>query len=163
MSVITELPEQKQAYVRNRSKGLNKRQAALKAGYALNTARIATSAIETPDVKAVFRAIVDRAAGMDAVARTLVEGLHATETRLASFEGKFTDERVVPDYATRAKYAQMISEYAGYVSPHESQSTNLHILAALPSIATAPIDVSVKSGPRDVEIPRDVEPAKGAV
>ena len=132
MSVIAELSEQRQAYVKNRVKGMNKRQAALKAGYAVNTARVASSSVETPDVKAVFQDVIARAAGMDGLARTLVEGLHATKTELASFEGKFTDERTVPDYKTRTRYLEIAAEWAGYVVREDNSKSSLHVLALVP-------------------------------
>jgi hypothetical protein len=46
----------------------------------------------------------------DALLAHAKQGLTATETKLASFEGKFTDEREVADNVTRHKYWQDVAK-----------------------------------------------------
>jgi hypothetical protein len=151
MPSINQLTERKQKYVRARSQGLSQKRAALRAGYSERVAANAARNVETDDVKAVFAEIVARAASMDAVADTLVAGLKATETKLAMFEGKFTDERTLPDYGKRLAYAEVIAEYAGYVSKDAAPAQHLHMLTMMPgpaqasdAIPTPPIDIESK-------------------
>jgi hypothetical protein len=127
------LPARKRAYAKNRAKGMNMTQAALAAGYAHSTAKTASTHIETPDVKAVFRSLMQAALPPKSLVAVVQEGLMAVDTRLASVDGKFTDERKVPDYATRLKYLQAAAEYAGYVSTEEKQQSSVHVLAMLQS------------------------------
>lgn len=88
--------------------------------------------INTKSLCAVGRKVLDRIAptlpetltamGLDddLVARKTLEGLSATRTALASFEGKFTDERILDDYPTRAKYLELLGRLKGaFVDRHE--------------------------------------------
>ena len=43
----------------------------------------------------------------------LIEGANCDKVELASFRGKFCDERVLPDYAIRNKYLDMIHRVKG--------------------------------------------------
>lgn len=68
-----------------------------------------------------FNELLD-AMGLDdaTLARKTGEGLEATRTHLASYEGKFTDEREVPDYSTRAKYVELLGRLKGkFIDKHE--------------------------------------------
>ena len=54
------------------------------------------------------------------LAKKTLEGLEAKKTMLASFEGKFTDERVLDDHPTRAKYIELLGRMKGaFVDKHE--------------------------------------------
>jgi len=124
MASLNTLVPKKRAYVKARVAGATQHQAALKAGYSAKTARCGIhSAIETDDVKAVLQSIIQSAIPAQKLASVLAAGLDATTTQLCSHEGKFTDERTLPDYARRLSYAQVAAEYAGYVA-HDQPVTN---------------------------------------
>ena len=87
---------------------------------------------DTKSLCAVGRKMLDRIAptlpetltamGLDdaLVARKTLEGLDATRTQLASFEGRFTDERTFQDYPTRAKYLELLGRFKGaFIDKHE--------------------------------------------
>jgi hypothetical protein len=148
---LQELSKNKQVYVKARVAGKNKYQAAREAGYSHGTSRLAGEVIETADVRAVFRQLVSRAAPMTHLAKRLAEGLDATETRLATCEGKFTDERKVADYAQRRAYAQLVAEYAGYV---EKDAQTLAISSLSLSVALpAGSEVINSPGPEVINLP----------
>lgn len=166
MTTITELPERKQKYVRARVKGKSKRQAAKLAGYSPLVAKAAGTRVETADVREVFQGIVQRAVNMDTLAKVLVAGLHATQTKLAQVDGHFSDERELPDYGERRAYAELCAEYAGYVTKDVDQSgkqtsVNIGTQYVLNGSATAPatptqvIDVQSSATSAD-----NIEPSK---
>jgi phage terminase small subunit len=56
----------------------------------------------------------------EVVARKLMEGLEADRLYLASYEGKFLDERKAPDVSTRLKAVELIGRIRGhFVDRHE--------------------------------------------
>ena len=56
----------------------------------------------------------------EVIARKLKEGLEAERLYLASYEGKFTDERTAPDVPTRLKATELLGKLRGYfVDRHE--------------------------------------------
>jgi hypothetical protein len=56
----------------------------------------------------------------EVVARKLMEGLEADRLYLASYEGKFLEERKVPDVSTRLKAVELIGRIRGhFVDRHE--------------------------------------------
>lgn len=70
-----------------------------------------------PSLPEVFDAM-----GLDdsLMAQKTLEGLQATRTQLASFEGKFTDSKVLDDYPTRAKYLELLGRFKGkFIDKHE--------------------------------------------
>ncbi len=77
-------------------------QLALDAGYAPSTAKKACRIINTKS----FQVLAHQQLPDTLILRKHREGLNATETRLASFEGEFTDERKLPDYRTRWQYIE---------------------------------------------------------
>ena len=135
---LNALPERKREYVKNLAKGMDKRSAALSAGYSKSTARCPGDRIENEDVREVMRSLVHAAIPPKQIVETLRAGLEATETRLASFEGKFTDERKVPDYGKRLAYAEVAAEYGGYVMKEQPVAQHLHLLAMMPDPQPSP-------------------------
>lgn len=61
----------------------------------------------------------------------LKEGLRAEETKLATFEGKFTDERRVPDFRARARFQELTHRLRGDM-PREDVQNNSVILLQIP-------------------------------
>ena len=49
------------------------------------------------------------------LAQTTYEGLHAKKTVLASYEGKFLDERELVDHLVRHKFTELASKLMGYL------------------------------------------------
>lgn len=47
------------------------------------------------------------------IIKAVLEGLGAKELKMATFQGKITDTKNVPDYATRAKYIDIIARLKG--------------------------------------------------
>ena len=54
------------------------------------------------------------------LAEKTLEGLNADRVQLASFEGKFLDEKHFKDYPTRAKYLELLGRMKGvFIDRHE--------------------------------------------
>jgi hypothetical protein len=73
----------------------------------------------------------------ESLAAHAAEGLRANETKLASWEGRFTDERQVPDHSARYRYFEATSKMLGMFPQEESQPTGQLILV-LPSAVLTP-------------------------
>jgi hypothetical protein len=74
-----------------------------------------------------------RSAGItpESLARHAATGLLASEVKLASFEGKFTDEREVADHAARFRYFDATAKMLG-MYPSESNQTIAQLIVRLP-------------------------------
>jgi len=104
-------------YVNERSKGKNKRQAALAAGYAPSTALRVKQHIETPEVRAAFAAVIRKQIPPEKIARRIKEGLDAKETQFFQRGGIVTDSREAVSWAERRQYAALAAEFGGYHVP----------------------------------------------
>ena len=88
--------------------------------------------LKEPQVQNMVRAALERhGIDDDFLAIGLKEGLRAEETKLATFEGKFTDERRVPDFRARARFQEMTHRLRGDM-PKEDVQNNSVILLQIP-------------------------------
>jgi hypothetical protein len=114
---LQNLPPRKVAYVQGRIVGKSKKQAALDAGFSETMANHAADKIETPDVREVFAQLVREMIPPEQIAKTIADGMAATETKFFSHEGVVQDEREVPAWSERRQYAELAAEYGGYHKP----------------------------------------------
>jgi len=142
---LTDLVPKKRAYLRARmsNKGKSKRNAALEAGYSEATARIAGQAIETPDVKAIMRDMIQARIGHEKIVDRLAEGLDAEKTEFFTKDGVVTDTRNTIAWSERRAYLELAAEYGGYVMKEQPVAQHLHLLTVMPE----PVQ------PQDVVIP----------
>lgn len=103
-------------------KGKSGRRAALDAGYAPSSADHATTDI-MPAVERAFAPAVRKAIPLDNIIQRLREGLDAQVVKVASFEGRITDEAAYIDFAERRAYAELIVKLGGYYVPTERIET----------------------------------------
>jgi len=95
------------------------------AGYAQSTGN---ALMKDPQVQGMVRAALERhGIDDDYLVAGLKEGLRAEETKLATFEGKFTDERRVPDYRARARFQEMAHQLRRDF-PEESETQGAQIV-----------------------------------
>jgi hypothetical protein len=73
----------------------------------------------------------------DALLAHAKQGLMAKETKLATFEGKFTDERHVSDNTTQHKYWQDLAKMAG-MFPQEDVAATAQLFVRLPDRELTP-------------------------
>lgn len=145
---LATLAPMKRKYVRarmsNQAKG--KRNAALQAGYSESVARCAGTAIETPDVRAVMRDMIQRRIGSDKIVDRLAEGLDAEKTEFFCKDGVVTDSRNTVAWSERRAYLELAAEYGGYVTKEEQKHLHLHSLGTMqPDLNAAPIDITPNS------------------
>ena len=114
---LQNLPPRKVAYVQGRIVGKSKKQAALDAGFSETMANHAADKIETPDVREVFARLVREMIPPEQIAKTIADGMAATETKFFSYDGVVQDEREVPAWSERRQYAELAAEYGGYHKP----------------------------------------------
>lgn len=114
------LPPRKLAYVQGRLEGKSKKQAARDAGFSETMANHAADKIETRDVRQAFARLVREMVPPEQIAKTIAEGMAATETKFFSHEGVVQDQREVPAWSERRQYAELAAEYGGYHAPTES-------------------------------------------
>lgn len=117
-----EAQQKRRKYVKNRTiKGLNKKDAALEAGFPLSMAENAAAKIETPEVIAAIEEF-DRALVMVIPTARLVqklnEGLDATVVKTAQFKGEITDEKEYVDYPTRLQYVREVALMSKRFTPN---------------------------------------------
>jgi hypothetical protein len=107
-------------YVKNLMSGMTKNDAATAAGFSPSMARNAANKIETPEVRDEIQSL-QKALLAEIPTRLLVEkfrqGLDATTVKTARKDGKFTDERTVPDYRIRLRYIEKIAAMSGRDQP----------------------------------------------
>lgn len=114
---LQNLPPRKLAYVQGRLDGKSKKQAALDAGFSETMANHAADKIETRDVREAFARLVREMVPPEQIAKTIAEGMAATETKFFSHEGVVQDQREVPAWSERRQYAELAAEYGGYHVP----------------------------------------------
>ena len=133
-----ETQEKRRKYVKNRTlKGLNKKDAALEAGFPLSMAENAAAKIETPEVVAAieeFDKALTLAIPTVRLVKKLSEGLEATTVKTAQFEGAITDVKEFVDYPTRLQYVKEIALMSRRFEPrskveHSMDEDLLQVLA----------------------------------
>lgn len=94
--------------------GKSMRKAALDAGY---TPAMADKAGEKifPAAQKEFREQLDRAIPNAVLIKRIAEGLNAKETRLAQFEGEYTDTRHLTNWSERRRYVELATKLKGYL------------------------------------------------
>jgi len=104
---LENLSPRKRAYIQGRIEGKSKRQAALEAGFSESMANHATDKIETRDVREAFTRLVRKMVPSEQIAKTIAEGMAATETKFFAHEGVVQDKREVIDWSERRQYAEL--------------------------------------------------------
>jgi hypothetical protein len=101
-------------------------------------ARILKEAQMGPHAQGSVEQALERAGlTTDALLAHAKQGLMATETKLVTFEGKFTDEREVADNTTRHKYWHDAAKMAG-MFPREDAAPVTQLLVRLPIAVLVP-------------------------
>ena len=109
------LSSRRQKLLLSKLAGKTNHQAALDAGYAPSTARVAGQKImNQPEVQRAARDLITQAISSELIAKRLREGLDATLVRFIK-RGRRTDRVEVVDYAIRLSYIKFLSEMAGYM------------------------------------------------
>jgi hypothetical protein len=113
----------------------NQGKSAQSASYAASTGN---ALLKEPQVQNMVRSALERhGIDDDYLAVGLKEGLRAEETKLATFEGRFTDERRVPDFRARARFQEMAHRLRGDM-PREDVQVNSTILLIIPQPVFTP-------------------------
>jgi hypothetical protein len=105
--------EKRRKYIEYRTVGgMNKKDAALKAGFTLGMATNASTRIETPEVleaiQSLEKALLE-GIPTERLLQKFDEGLEATVVKTAQVEGRITDAQEFPDYRTRLRYLEKIA------------------------------------------------------
>jgi phage terminase small subunit len=108
------LDPRQRKYLENRAKGLNKTNAALKAGYSPDMARNAAVKIEKPEVKDAFAKLIRQYVPAHRIAKRIQEGLDACETKFFQKDGVVTDSKDVIAWSERREYAKLAAEFGNY-------------------------------------------------
>lgn len=137
---LSNLPEKKQKYLKNRAKGMTKKKAALKAGYAESTANAIASHIETPDVKQAFRQAIQDHAPYVKVAKRVGEGLDAMETKFFQKDGFVMDSKDVISWSERRQYAEIAAQMGEYYTPKSQINQGIFMIAAPAGMTMAALD-----------------------
>src|SRR5438105_11754639 len=88
--------------------------AALDAGYSKSMAKNAGEKI-LPGARNEFKKELARKIPHAVLIRRIAEGLNAKDTKLAQFEGGFSDERHLVAWETRRRYAELTAKLLGYL------------------------------------------------
>jgi hypothetical protein len=84
--------------------GKSLHRAALDAGYSRNTADHPADLLGTKSMRAALQALLPP---VEKIAQRINEGLDATKTEFAKFEGAITDTRECVDFAERRQYVEL--------------------------------------------------------
>ena len=128
-NTLSNLPEKKQKYLKNRAKGMSKRQSALKAGYSESVAKSVNAHIETPDVKQAFREAIEKHAPYEKVARRVAEGLDAIETKFFQKDGFVMESKDVIAWSERRMYAELAAQMGDYWNPKLISQVGMFVLS----------------------------------
>lgn len=104
------------SFVEGLVEGKSARRAALDAGYSESSAAHATTEI-LPVVERVFGEVIRTAIPVERLVQRLDEGLDAVEVKVATSEGKITDQREFTDFGERRAYAELIVKLGGHFVP----------------------------------------------
>jgi len=126
------LDPRRQLYLKHRSEGKNKLEAALAAGFSKAMARNAAAKIETADVRTAFRELMQAVAPAHKIAQRIAEGLDATETKFFQHEGMVTDSREAVAWSERRQYAELAAKYGGHV---EEKTPGTNVQVAVPMLS----------------------------
>lgn len=126
---LKNLPEKKQKYLKNRAKGMSKKQSALKAGYSESVAKSVNAHIETPDVKLAFRQAIENHAPYQKVALRVAEGLDAMETKFFQKDGFVMESKDVIAWSERRMYAELAAQMGDYWTPKVHNQVGLFVIA----------------------------------
>jgi hypothetical protein len=94
--------------------GKSMRKAALDAGYTEAMADNAGQKI-LPAARAEFEKALARKIPIAHLVQRIAEGLNAQETKLAQFEGSYTDARHLVAWGERRRYAELTAKLLGYL------------------------------------------------
>jgi phage terminase small subunit len=94
------------------AEGKSARRAAREAGYSESSADHATAEI-LPVVERALGEVIRSAIPVERLVQRLDEGLDAVEVKVATFEGKITDQREFVDYGQRRAYVELIVKLGG--------------------------------------------------
>ena len=97
-------------YIQNKINGMNKKDAAIKAGYSPSCANAAKGRIESTEA---YQRAVDKYISESRLYEALNDGLSATTTKIATNNGEITDEKEYPDYNARCKYVDIALRLRG--------------------------------------------------
>ena len=129
------------AYIQGRLSGKSKKQAALDAGFSQTMAEHAADKIETKDVREAFARLVREMVPPELIAKTIADGMAASETKFFSHEGVVQDSRDVPAWSERRQYAELAAEYGGYhvSSKNDQGSSGAGVILILPGGQPQPV------------------------
>ncbi|SRR5579885_257148 len=148
-------PEQKQdkltprrrKFVRNLVKGMSITDAALKAGYSPRcAAQLGSAALESIRIK--MPEVLEQAGLTDSalIKKYLKPALRAQETKFAQVDGKFTDERKVPAWATRLSALDMVFNLKGsYAAKPQQNNTAVAIQVVVEHIGGTSSQVTAEA------------------
>ena len=112
-----ETQQKRRKYIENVAiHGMNKKDAALAAGFSPGMAQNAKARIETPEVRAAIRSLEKSlldGISTERLVQKLDEGLDATIPKIAVQEGQISEVQLFPDHPTRLKYAEKIALMSG--------------------------------------------------
>ena len=115
-----ETQEKRRKYIENRTiGGMNKKRAAVEAGFSLAMATNAASRIETPEVVAAIQSLEKallEGIPTELLVQKFAEGLEATVPKVVHQDGE-SDIREFPDYRTRLQYLEKIALISGRHEP----------------------------------------------
>jgi hypothetical protein len=135
----TELTEKQAKYVKNRAKGLNKTDSAIKAGYSEKVAGQAAYAVEKSIERKMPQVLEKANLGPDVlVARYLKRLLNARETKFFAHQGKVIEKKTVA--AQNVRLGALIETFklgGHYSEDHGNTDVNINILWNGPAPAWA--------------------------
>jgi hypothetical protein len=126
-----QLTTRQKKYARERAKGKNKKQAALAAGYAESTARVAGAMIEArPEFQEELNRLLDEHIKAETTVQKLAEGMDATETHAFAIGSKtqgteHVEHLETPAWDTRLRYLQTYFELKGARKSPQKQTTTV--------------------------------------
>lgn len=136
--------------------GKSKTEPALDAGFSETMAVHTADTIQTPDAREASALLISDMIPPERVAKTIAEGMAAMETKFFSYEGVVQDQREVPAWSERRRYAELAAEYGGYSKsakgePGQSSPGVILILPSqgkeLPSSSRVIPSASAQNGP----------------
>jgi phage terminase small subunit len=143
---LCNLSVRKRLYVQGLVDGKTKKQAAIDAGYSPSFARAAGTNIETKDVQQAFRHLLRTRIPAHKIAKRIAEGLDAVETKFFQKDGVVTDSKDVVAWSERRQYAELASEFGGYVARNQDVSqTNVGIKVIVEHIGSPPNPVTAET------------------
>jgi hypothetical protein len=107
--VTGSLSPKKRRYVEERLSGKSRRASALIAGYSESMANHPNK-VETQNVREAFAVLIRETVPPERIAKAIMEGLDANETRFFAHEGKVQDSREIPSWSERRQYAELAAE-----------------------------------------------------